>query len=109
MTSRRRFQIPSALQNARIGGLWLVALCLSTGIAFAQTSTPAATEQSRTSRANKNVCSTIHIVRPPSTTTTWPVIIDDPSARKQTASAMSSGTAARPIGVTCNDRATWSM
>ena len=45
MTSRRRFQILSAFQNARLG--WLVALCLSTGIAFAQTGTPAATEQSR--------------------------------------------------------------
>ena len=49
MTSRRRFQIPITFQNAGLGGLWLVALCLSTGIAFAQTNTPAATEQSRPS------------------------------------------------------------
>jgi Putative metallopeptidase len=49
MTSRRKFQIPIAFQNAGRGGLWLIALCLSTGLAFAQTSTPAATEQSRQS------------------------------------------------------------
>jgi hypothetical protein len=49
MTSRRKFQIPIAFQNAGLGGLWLIALCLSTGIAFAQTSAPAATEQSRPS------------------------------------------------------------
>ena len=46
MTSRRRFQIPIALRIAAFGGLWLIALGLGTGIAFAQTSTPTATEQS---------------------------------------------------------------
>jgi hypothetical protein len=45
MTSRRGFQIRIALEC--LGGLWLVALCLGTGIALAQTGTPAATEQSR--------------------------------------------------------------
>jgi hypothetical protein len=46
MTSRRRLQIPSAFRTAALRGLCVTALCLSTGIAFAQTSTPAATEQS---------------------------------------------------------------
>ena len=41
-----RFRIPIALQNAGLGGAWFVALCLSTAIAFAQTATPAATQQS---------------------------------------------------------------
>jgi hypothetical protein len=46
MTSRLRRQIPTAFRNAGLGGLWLVASCLSTGIAFAQTGAPAAKEQS---------------------------------------------------------------
>jgi hypothetical protein len=46
MTSRQRFQIPITLQSAGLGGLWLVALSLSTGIAFAQTGAPVTTEQS---------------------------------------------------------------
>jgi hypothetical protein len=49
MTPQRRFQIPIALRTAALGGLWLIGLCLSPGIAFAQTSAPAASEQSRPS------------------------------------------------------------
>ena len=47
MTSRQRFQMPVAFQNAGLGGLSLVALCLSAGIIFAQTTAPAVMEQSR--------------------------------------------------------------
>ena len=49
MTSRQRVQMPIAFQNAGLGGLSLVALCLSASIAFAQANTTAATEQSRPS------------------------------------------------------------
>jgi hypothetical protein len=48
MTLRRRFQFPSTLRNTGLGRcLWLVALGLSTGIAFAQTGAPPATGQPR--------------------------------------------------------------
>src|SRR5262249_16708517 len=52
--------------------------------------------------------SALYIVRPPSTTITCPVISAVPVARKTTASAMSSGVAARPIGVSASDFSTMS-
>ena len=47
-----------------------------------------------------------HIVRPPSTTITCPVINVEPSARKAMASAISSGVAARRMGVISIDFST---
>ena len=49
MTFRQRFQIPIALRIAARGGLWLIALCLGTGIVLAQTPAPTTTEQARAS------------------------------------------------------------
>ena len=47
MTPRRRFQVAIVLRIAALGGLWLIALCLGSGIALAQTHSPAAAERAR--------------------------------------------------------------